>query len=786
MGASITIAGESLIAQKQGNKQILDVTNILFAFIPGLDTTAPVDRAAGLPGAEQIVYTQAITRQGYLGPNKVVYSTLLTSDIGDFDFNWMGLVTAEGVLLITAYVPTQQKRKEIPPLQSGNNLTRNIVFDYDGARALTGITVPASTWQFDFSTEFASIRTDIDALKVATAAAANVVSLDGPVLVYPNSSNTYKITDFSRFSIYAAACSIGTAAIAGDTLTLTIPTGAASGVLNLDVQRDGVKTAFKVALGAQAIGAPSITSPANNAVGVALGVTLTTSAFVAYPATADTHKSTDWRIKNAAGQIVWSSMGDTVNKTSITLPANALQPGVQYFPEARHNGNSLGSSTYSPAFKFTTSAVSITTPTILTPANGTTGVGETPTFKVSAFATVPAGSDNHQSTSWRLRNAAGDVVWSSPNDTVNLIELKLPAGLLVTAKNHTIDVQFNGSTLPSTPWQSSGFVTAASFEYGRYLAVAQEATPGVTVYGQDIDTLTKLATPPTRESGTAVCLSPDGKHLMSGGRSSPYLRMFKRSGDTFSQLAAPSVVPTASITALAVSPDGKTFVACSASGTYYSCLYTLEGDTWTYRNQVTSAPAYAASFSADGNFLAIGISGNAPGVEIYKKASDGSYVYWTKGRGASAPSQKHSFSANGQYLAFLNGQVGPYVKLNKITGNEIAVLDDVENLGVTNDVALSPDGVYMALALTTSPGLAIFKRSGDIFNRLEALDVAPGVARSCEFSRDGNYLAVGVEKSPFLYLYKRNGDIFNKLANPAVLPTSTVVDLSFYPSLTGV
>ncbi|NNA16799.1 hypothetical protein HBN82_13135 [Pseudomonas lundensis] len=786
MGASITLAGESLIAQKQGNGQILDVTQIIFGFIPGLDTTQPVDRAAGFPAASNVVYTMSITRKGYLSPNQVVYSALLGSNIGDFDFNWIGLSTAEGTLLIAAYVPTQQKRKEIAPLQTGNNLTRNIVLEYDGARSLTGITVPASTWQFDFTTEFAAIRQDIANLKVALANPANAVSLDGPVLIYANSSNVYKITDYNRFSVFTATTSVGSVAISADTLTLTIPTGAAAGVVALEVARDGVKAPFKVALGASAIGAPSITNPVNLAVGVSLGVTLTTSAFIAYPATADTHKNTDWRIKNAAGVVVWQSLADAVNKTSITLPANALQPGVQYFLDARHNGVTLGSSPYSATVKFTTSEVSISTPTILSPINGASGVVEQPTITTSAFATVPAASDNHKSTNWRLRNYLGDVIWSSMEDTVNLTSIKLPAGLLSVSKNHTIDVQYNGITLPTTPWQSSGFTTVAAFEFGKYLAVAQTASPGVTVYGQDIDTLNKLTTPPVRESGTAVCLSPDGKYMMSGGGTAPYLQMLKRTGDSYSLLAAPSVVPNSAITALAISYDGNTCIAASNAGTYFSCVYSRDGDAFTYTGTLTSAATYALAFTEDGAYVAAGIAGGAPGLEIYKKTAGGAYNFLTKALGPSAPAEKCTFSADGVYVAFINSQVSPYVVVNKRTGDNFAKLADLTAYGTVSDVSLSRDGIYLAVALKSSPGLVIHKRTGDTFAPLAAPDVIPGVGTSCMFSSDGNYLAVGLDKSPWIYLYKRNGDVFNKLANPAVLPVSKVVGLSFYPAKASV
>jgi hypothetical protein len=159
MGATITQAGEDLIAQKQGAQQVLNVTRFIFANVPGLDHTAPINRAAPKPPAAQIVheYTIPAENRGYVNPSQVVYSAQIGSDVGDWDFNWIGLETAEGVLFAVSTVALQQKRRNIPPIQVGNNLTRNFLVVFDGAQALTGITIDASTWQHDFTVRLAGI-----------------------------------------------------------------------------------------------------------------------------------------------------------------------------------------------------------------------------------------------------------------------------------------------------------------------------------------------------------------------------------------------------------------------------------------------------------------------------------------------------------------------------------------------------------------------------------------------------------------------------------------------------
>ncbi|PRW96412.1 phage tail protein [Pseudomonas fragi] len=157
MSSNITIAGENLIAQKHGEQKGLEVSRFVFALIPGLNPDSEVDRASVLPPAAQIVHTATVQRSGYVTPNQVVYSVMLGSDVGDWNFNWVGLQTAENVLLAVAYVPVQEKRKSRPPYQVGNNLTRNFMVAFSGAMAMTGITIDASTWQHDFTVRLGGI-----------------------------------------------------------------------------------------------------------------------------------------------------------------------------------------------------------------------------------------------------------------------------------------------------------------------------------------------------------------------------------------------------------------------------------------------------------------------------------------------------------------------------------------------------------------------------------------------------------------------------------------------------
>jgi hypothetical protein len=147
--AFITIEGEDQIAAKQGASQILDITHFVLANIAGLGAE-PVNRIEAMPAAGNIMATLPVTSSGYVNGNQVVYSLVMDSSLGDYDFNWVGLKDADGVLIACTYTPLIQKRKTTGAIP-GNNLTRNFLIAFSGILATTAIAVPAETWQIDFN-----------------------------------------------------------------------------------------------------------------------------------------------------------------------------------------------------------------------------------------------------------------------------------------------------------------------------------------------------------------------------------------------------------------------------------------------------------------------------------------------------------------------------------------------------------------------------------------------------------------------------------------------------------
>jgi len=147
----ITTDGENQIAAKQGAEQTLNIVSFVLANIDGLDPdNEPVNRIEAMPDAGDIMATLPVTKSGYVNTNQVVYSLVMDSSLGDYDFNWLGLLDDEGELIAVEYTPVIQKRANNGAVP-GNNLSKSFLIAYSGIQATTAIAVSAETWQIDFN-----------------------------------------------------------------------------------------------------------------------------------------------------------------------------------------------------------------------------------------------------------------------------------------------------------------------------------------------------------------------------------------------------------------------------------------------------------------------------------------------------------------------------------------------------------------------------------------------------------------------------------------------------------
>ncbi|MDK7759730.1 phage tail protein [Providencia rettgeri] len=157
MASVITVAFENWKAQEaaSGNAVLLD--EFVFANVPNLDPTKPIDRNEKLPTANQIVHRQAVNKAGLASENAVAYSVTMGADVGNFDFNWIGLLNkASGTVAMITHAPTQKKLKNQNG-QQGNVLTRSFILEFQGAAEETQIKTSAETWQIDFTARLSGI-----------------------------------------------------------------------------------------------------------------------------------------------------------------------------------------------------------------------------------------------------------------------------------------------------------------------------------------------------------------------------------------------------------------------------------------------------------------------------------------------------------------------------------------------------------------------------------------------------------------------------------------------------
>ena len=300
-------------------------------------------------------------------------------------------------------------------------------------------------------------------LRSARSLVVGDVSLEGDVIVFQGSTNTYTITDFNSFSEYSVSSDYGTASVAGDVITLVVPIPATQNQIKLTVLKDSKSSVFTVAIGAAVVNTPSITSPVNGATGVALQPTIEASAFSTTPPAQGVHQSSQWQVATSSDflNIAYDSGVDVTNKTSLTLPS-PLSLNTQHWVRVRYTSSTIGVSEWSSAVSFTTTNQYVAQPTVSV-TDGPNNVGETPTITTSAFSVV-GGSDAHASTDWQIVKVSdSSVVWQSLGSTSNKTSVVVPAGVLLESQDYVARARHNGTTIGSSAWGEYSFTTKAEF-----------------------------------------------------------------------------------------------------------------------------------------------------------------------------------------------------------------------------------------------------------------------------------------------------------------------------------
>lgn len=152
---AIPVEFESYLQNKINDGGVPDMNQMIFAYIPGLDTETAIDRSLGLPDAGYWVHQQDIDQSGKLGDNALVYSVVIPSAVAAFTFNAIYLHDKNVSDSCGMVVYKDDETKE-----DGMAATKSLVQQYSGAAQMSGITVDAGTWQIDYQARLLGIEED--------------------------------------------------------------------------------------------------------------------------------------------------------------------------------------------------------------------------------------------------------------------------------------------------------------------------------------------------------------------------------------------------------------------------------------------------------------------------------------------------------------------------------------------------------------------------------------------------------------------------------------------------
>ncbi|MCF4980754.1 hypothetical protein GIW56_22875 [Pseudomonas gessardii] len=304
------------------------------------------------------------------------------------------------------------------------------------------------------------------------------VSIEGPTLVYPGSTNTFTLGAYDSFSTYTQSATSGTLTRSGKTLTLVIPSGAVAGTLDLQVTRDNVSVTRRIAVGSAAIEAPQIVSPAANAVGVGFEPDIILSPFKVYPDGYEAQVKTRWQVAFDAAftQLIYDNES-TINLEAINLGAVGvrLDAARQIYTRAKTSTATLDSA-WSTTVSFNTASVYIRRPVINNPIDGQLEVGLAGTLTADAFS-VYGGTDTHAGSRWQYSLSADfSTVMIDSGWVADSLISYTPTDLMPRKTLLYGRVKFKGAKLGETEWSVVVKFTTTDRLKGIYTALTNGAT----------------------------------------------------------------------------------------------------------------------------------------------------------------------------------------------------------------------------------------------------------------------------------------------------------------------
>ena len=146
----ITNAGLAYRDEVFAGAETTNITKFVFANVPGLQETDPVSPVSTIPTAN-VVHEQAVHRVSALDGNAIVMSATLDYTVGDFDYNWYGVVAekADGkeVLIAVVHTSLTSKRKNNGIAQTGDFEVKSVIWRSSAIAATLNVTLATLPWQ---------------------------------------------------------------------------------------------------------------------------------------------------------------------------------------------------------------------------------------------------------------------------------------------------------------------------------------------------------------------------------------------------------------------------------------------------------------------------------------------------------------------------------------------------------------------------------------------------------------------------------------------------------------
>jgi hypothetical protein len=273
-------------------------------------------------------------------------------------------------------------------------------------------------------------------------------------------------------------------------------------------------------------------------------------------------------------------------------------------------------------------------------------------------------------------------------------------------------------------------------------------------------------------SPSIVAVSPDGVYYATAwGSTYPYFSIHKRSGSTYTKLtvSAPDVMPTGSlyITCMEFSPDG-TYLACGMSSTPYIYLYKRTGDTFIKQSNPGNLPASTATcinWSSDSAFLCV-THNTSPKFTVYSRSGDTFTKTSNPGTLPSGTPNIGLFSPDTNYLV-ISQTSSPYVYCYSRSGTTFTLQSSLSGLsGYPYSMSWGADSSYIMFMRNYSSfdeNFALYTNSGGVLSASATpystlFDVKPRVANErypgfIKFTEDGSRLIIGFGGAPGLVIY---------------------------------